>query len=55
MSDKIYLAKLARLSIEELNSLHRRLRETVGRKNGRWMLSVVIAAIAAKTGLEVVA
>lgn len=55
MNDKIYLARLARLSVEELNSIHKRLRESIGRKNGRWMLSLVIAALATKTGMEVVA
>ena len=55
MKDDMYLARLARLSVEELAAMSRRLRETAGRKNGRWMLKLTVAAIATKTGLEVVA
>ncbi len=51
----IYMTRLLRLSAEELNSLQRRLRETANRRNGRWMLSLVLAALSAKVGMEVVA
>lgn len=52
---EMYMKRLLRLSAEELNSLQKRLRETANRKNGRWMLSLVLAALSAKVGMEVVA
>lgn len=52
---EIYMKRLLRLSAEELNVLQRRLRETANRKNGRWMLGLVLAALSAKIGMEVVA
>ena len=51
----LYMKRLLRLSAEELNSLRRRLLETANRKNGKWMLSLVLAALSAKIGMEVVA
>lgn len=55
MQDKVYMSRLMKLSLEELNSVHKRLRETMFRRNGKWMTNLVVAAVAAKTGLEVVA
>ena len=55
MNDKIYLTRLAKLSVEELTAIHRRIRESLNRRNGRWMLGLVLSALAAKTGVEVVA
>ena len=52
---EMYMKRLLRLSAEELDGLHRRLRETANRKNGRWMLGLVLAALSAKIGMEVVA
>lgn len=51
----IYMKRLLHLSAEELVTLQKRLRETANRKNGRWMLGLVLAALSAKVGMEVVA